>query len=271
MTPRRARAYPEPMGIKWGRLLIGASAAYVAIDSFRHAFERTDKAVGRLEDARGGGVPQFAKGEIRPAGRDIEQRARYIAEQVWRSSLHPEIKALAMETLNRKCDGKWCTPPREHLREVKTLAGAVYDPNAELWDAIEGNFAWVKENVAYRKDHAYVDQFPTAMKVKQYKGEDCDGHVVLVDALNLVSGFPVGMRIYATTNGNGAWDHIAGLAEIPPRSGRWYVMDASVDKVREGGRVTKISPGWGAPPQMVRRYVDYQILPGGKVQKIATG
>ena len=83
-------------------------------------------------------------------------------------------------------------------------------------------------------------------------------------------GFPVGERIYQTTNG-ADWDHIAGLVQVPPHSGKWYVMDGSVDKVREGGKVKAIYPGWGAPKKMITRYVDFQILPGGRLEKIGSG
>lgn len=255
------------MAISWGKLIVGIATGYISITALRDAFGRTDAALKKLEQQCPGNDP---KCRIVPAGEGIEPRAKFLAEMIWESSLDPEIKRLAMATLNKKCNGTWCNAPRDYKGEAKALASAVYDPNDELWSAAEGHFAWVKENVRYLRDHPFVDSWPSAKRIaKDYHGEDCDGHTILLGALNMATGAPVGMRIYQT-KGSDTWSHIAGLVQIPAGSGPWHVMDASVDKVREGNKVRAIRPGWGAPASMVVRSIDFQILPGGKVKKIGS-
>jgi hypothetical protein len=258
------------MAIHWGKLIVGLATGYISITSLREAFARSDAALKRLEQQCPGNDP---KCKIVPAGNNIETRAQYIAQMAWTSSLDPEIKRLAMLTLNKKCSGEWCTPPRDKMAEINALADAVGTPRSELWRemrALEGHFAWIKENIAYRSDHFAVDSFPSAKRTIGYKGEDCDGHTVLFDALAMATGFKTGMRIYQTKNAT-EWDHISAIAEVPPHSGKWMVFDPSVDDIVENGKKKKVYPSWQAPSRIVKRYVDFAILPGGKVRKIGSG
>lgn len=261
------------MAVNWGRLIVGVATGYISITSLRAAFGRTDEALKKLEQKCPGNDP---KCRIVPAGDNIERRASYIASMSWKSSLDPFTRKIAMQTLNRKCDGVACTPPRDHRAEVKTLADAVYSPDDAMWAAVEGHFAFLKGDrnhdpaYLYRKDHYAVDQFSSAKRTLEYGGGDCDDATILLNALNMVSGFKTGMRIYKT-KGASDWSHIAALVEIPPNSGKRHVLDASVDRIREGGKVKTVYPGWQAPKQMVVKYVDFMILPGGRVQKVGSG
>lgn len=251
--------------IDWASLIIGAGAITVGFKALRQAFNGSNNSIDRIESRVGKTYPCPGDGKMKctiaPAG-SIARRAKIIGTMIKEGSRNPEIRRAAVRAVSEKCDGDWCTEPRNFMAEITKVWGDLHDTDSDLARSlrqIEGVFATVKQNVRYVRDHADTDTFQAAHRtLKEFHGGDCDDHTIVLGSLLRSLGYPVGLRIYRT-RGAPDWNHIALRVNADPRGTKWMTLDASVDRVGYNGRPIQVYPGWEAPSSIVAAHKDFIV------------
>lgn len=154
---------------------------------------------------------------------NIHQRVSYIATLAKKGGLDPQIRGHAMAVLTRKCGDEWCVKPKVWKAECIAMFNAITDPKSPL-------------AVRYTRDHAKVDQFSSARRTLQQRGEDCDGLVVTLAALLLAVGYTPEL-VVMQAKGAKDWSHIL-LRVGKPGTGvdggaivgytEWLILDPSM-------------------------------------------
>jgi hypothetical protein len=148
----------------------------------------------------------------------IEDRERYIREQIKKDSLNPKVISAARAVVSGRCpkaDGgvMWCVKPKDSMGEIRLMFKAVVDPNSAL-------------AVRYTRDHPTVDLFPSNELLDRLPAEDCDGMVVRLGALLRAIGFHVRTRIVAPAGKPKQWAHIyLMVAPVPGVADGWLPLD----------------------------------------------
>jgi transglutaminase-like putative cysteine protease len=165
----------------------------------------------KLQTTKAGGM---AVTHYRAVGMPIEQRVRLIQEMVWKSVQDPRMRKLALE-ITRKC------PERDGKCEARAIYNAV------------------KKRVRYTGDVGVIKQgpdgplegvdfFPSAWRVWEFQGEDCDGHSILSSTLLALNGITPRLRVTTAPRSNDD-SHIytvAGLPKIEPT--KWIAVDSTL-------------------------------------------
>ena len=118
-----------------------------------------------------------------------EDRQNRIADLVIRYSIHPKIREIALKIV-APC------PDYDELCELKRI------------------FEFVKRNIKYRSDVAYIDSYHSPLKILELKAADCDDFTILIDSLLASLGWTVGAKIVAKTP-NRPFHHIYAVAVYP--------------------------------------------------------
>ena len=135
----------------------------------------------------------YGTAQVRSFEGSIEDRIRFIGEQVMKSQRDPYIRAVALEIVQGL--------PQHGIESEEAEVSQVF------W--------WVKNNIEYRQDPRDFDYYATAKRTLQFRAGDCDDHVVLMCALLHNLGFKVGARVISP-DGYG-W-HIYALVGFPRTS-----------------------------------------------------
>lgn len=140
-----------------------------------------------------------------------------------------------------------------------------------LWNAIKAgplpvrlSSGEIKEvpGIRFVEDPRWTDTYPSAAKILQWaaegsNGEDCDGHVILMCSLLLVSGWLPGVCI-ATKDGI-EFTHIFPVAGFPKDDPQiWVPLDTTVD-------APGVGPGWWPPKGWVHHYRVYGLTLNSQV------
>lgn len=102
---------------------------------------------------------------------DLDRQNR-IADLVIRYAVHPEIRKFAIN-LVKSC------PDYDDICELQKI------------------FKFVRDNIRYRSDVAYIDSYHSPLKILELKAADCDDFTILTDALLMSLGWKVGSKIVA--------------------------------------------------------------------------
>jgi len=102
---------------------------------------------------------------------DFDRQQR-IANLVIKYSVHPQIRALALE-LTKNC------PSYDQLCEIKRI------------------FDWVKKYIRYIEDVAFIESYHSPVRILELGQGDCDDFTILTDALLTSIGFITGAKIVA--------------------------------------------------------------------------
>ena len=110
---------------------------------------------------------------------DINERARFIIDEIRKGSLHPDVVTMVRQLVSEKCgpagDKRWCIDPEDFMGMLERLHWSVQNPNSP----------WA---VRYTHDHTKVDFFAGAALTLRVPAEDCfvHGTRVLRDDYRLV-------------------------------------------------------------------------------------
>ena len=169
----------------------------------------------------------------RVSTRGIEDSLRLIAEQIEKGKSNALAHQVASAVLSQRAGARWAIPIGDERRELAAL------------------LAWVRANVRYQHDPAYLDTFQSAERTIQLARGDCDDMTILLGALAQNAGYPVALRIVDL--GSGEWEHIYPLVGIPAEDPRtWLALDATVS----GGL------GWEAPSGRIVRQATHEVRDG---------
>lgn len=158
----------------------------------------------------------------RSAKMPINERVGILQDVTYKSVQDPEMRKLALQ-ITRHCQA------RDGLCEAK----AIYD--------------WTKKNIRYTGDigpHKLgrngpvegVDLFPTAARVVEFGGDDCDGHSILNCTLALHNGMACKFRITSPTKRNKEdYSHIYAMVGLPKNNPtKWAALDTTLEHGRFG-------------------------------------
>jgi hypothetical protein len=128
------------------------------------------------------------KVELFPYAGDLD-RQKILADLVVKYSVHPKIRELATK-LVRGCPN--------------------YNTKCEL-DRI---FNFVRDNIRYTEDVAYIDSYHSPLRILELGVADCDDFTILTDSLLASIGWTVGSRIISTSP-NRPYHHIYSIVVFP--------------------------------------------------------
>lgn len=202
------------------------------------AYHRQSQAVGGLGWGKPRGRRVFGKAKEAPMIRryssggmttvlreqsdmPIEVRVASIQKQIEKSVQDPEMRRLALQ-ITRAC------PERDGICEAQ----AIYN--------------WNKANLRYTGDVAPIrwsdgkvegiDLFPTAKRVVENGGDDCDGHTIFNSTMLALNGITPRLRV-VKTSGAEDWQHIFAGALLPKEGGRKFVaLDTTLPGSNHFGR-----------------------------------
>lgn len=102
---------------------------------------------------------------------NIDQRVRYVIQQIIKGRRDPRIRGLAVKIVSQKCNGGWCIPERDYLGEIRAI------------------FKYTRQNVRYVRDPIDRDTFQHPVRTLEWGGEDCfpTGTMMLRDDMALVN------------------------------------------------------------------------------------
>jgi hypothetical protein len=164
---------------------------------------------------------------------DVKSMVRLVAKQVDASVRDPWTRAYALEIVR---GGR-----------PFVVAGGPSET-----DQISRVFWHVKNNIAYVQDPRGYEYIPTAKRVVQMGGEDCDGSVVLVSSLLSSLGFNTGARVISTDGAN--WHIYSTCGFNPSYAPSQYI---TLDTTQKDSY-----PGWEPPPVMRRQQIDVTFKDG---------
>lgn len=203
-------------------LVLGGAAAAVgaALVLGRHRTVR-----GKLPEMTPEGETVGASGarlKVYRGDMSIKKRLRLLQGLVAKSVRDPDVRRLALSITNG-CEA----------RDDECEARAIYE--------------WVKSNIRYTGDigpHALwpggpvepVDLFVTAKRAIENKGDDCDGHSVVVAALAIDNGFTVKLRVSSPEFlGRDNYTHIYPMIGFPKNDPQtWVAADTTLPNGRFG-------------------------------------
>lgn len=151
----------------------------------------------------------------RSNGMPIEERVANIQDLVWKSTIDPEMRKLAL-ALTHNCPE----------RDGKCEAQAIYKA--------------MKKRIRYTGDVAPlkiggrngpvepIDFYQSAKRTWEFRGGDCDDHAILAATLLTLNGIQARLRVTAEDK-NGDWGHIytiAGLPKLTPN--KWFALDTTL-------------------------------------------
>lgn len=162
--------------------------------------------------------------------RNINERVALIRGLIKRGGLNPQVRALAVSFLNRRCGGTWCTPEKDSKAEVV----AIFDE--------------VRRRVRYTGDPVRRDTFVSPERTLfKYQAGDCDDSTSALGALLESVGFTTRIRV-VQTEGYDTFNHVYLVAELPS-TGEWIALDPSQNH----------PAGWEVPRKLVLKMKDFEV------------
>jgi hypothetical protein len=177
-----------------------------------------------------------------------DDRVELIREQIFESIKDPLVIWVARH-LTAGCAG------RDESCELEAIYNAVKHGPIPLPDGDSGGIIETP-GLRFVNDPRFTDTYPTAGKILRWQsqgaiGEDCDGHVILVDSLLNALGWLTG-GVIASTDGQ-EFVHVYPVAAYPKDDPiEWVPLDTTVDEA---------SVGWWPPKSLVKRNRIYGFLP----------
>lgn len=178
-----------------------------------------------------------------PAG-DINQRVKYIVDQIRKDSQDKRVISEARTLVSGKCPVArggldWCIQPKDWNGEIRMLFMGVTNPNSPY-------------AIRYTRDHATVDLFGSSDLLRRLPSGDCDDMAIRLGALLRSIGYSVKCRIVAPAGAPGQWAHIylvAGSVPGEPNPPRWIPLDPTEPH----------PPGWEVPKHLISSVRDYEV------------
>ena len=179
-----------------------------------------------------------------PAG-DIDQRVRYILDQIRKDSQDKQVISEARTIVSGRCPTArggvdWCIPVKDWKSELKMLFFAVSNPNSPY-------------AIRYTRDHATVDLFGSSALLRRLPSGDCDDMAIRLGALARAIGYGVKCRIVAPAGAPGQWAHIylmVGSVPGEPNPPQWLPMDPT--EAQHG-------PFWEVSKNLISSVKDYEV------------
>jgi hypothetical protein len=182
-----------------------------------------------------------------------DDRVELIRQQVFEGITDPLVLWVA-----RHITGK-CASGDEDC-ELQAIHAAVKHGPIPLPDGDTGKVIETP-GLRFVNDPRYTDTYPTAGKILRWHsqgaiGEDCDGHVILVDSMLNALGWLTG-AVIASKDGR-EFVHVYPVAAYPKDEPvEWIPLDTTVEEA---------AVGWWPPKSLVRRNRIYGFLPDRPVR-----
>lgn len=176
-----------------------------------------------------------------------DDRVGLIRQQILESVKDPLVIWVA-RAMTSQCEG------RDERCELEVVYGSVKHGPIPL--PAKGGGAVAGPGLRFVNDPRFVDAYPSAGKTLRWladgaRGEDCDGHTILVDSLLNALGWQTGCVI-ASRDGS-EFVHVFPVAGYPKEVPReWVPIDTTVPQA---------SAGWWPPRSWVKRMRVYAFLP----------
>lgn len=146
----------------------------------------------------------------------VEDRIKAIKDVMYKASLQPLARQLAMGVVNRKCGDRWCIRPKDEDGEIKAIFHSVHDPGSE-------------NAVRYVKDHVTTDQYQSPRVTFAWKGADCDCQCVYLGSQLMAIGYPIRLRVVRGLNDSN-FSHIYLMVGTPGSNpSKWRPLDPTED------------------------------------------
>jgi hypothetical protein len=163
--------------------------------------------------------------------RNIDERVKHCVDLIRRGRNDPRIRALAVQVVSQKRNGKWACPERDYVCECTAM------------------FDYVRDQVRYVRDGVNRDLFQHPKRTLEFHGGDCDDYTITLGALLQSIGYPVWCRVIRTV-GSRDYNHIYLVVGLPPTNPTHrMVLDASVAH----------AAGWAPPESMIAETKDYKV------------
>lgn len=179
-------------------------------------------------------------------------RVELIREQVFESVKDPLVLWVARH-ITARCGA-------DEGAELEAVYSAVKYGPIPLPDGDNGEVIETP-GLRFVNDPRYTDTYPTAGKILRWHsqgavGEDCDGHVILVNSLLNDLGWQTG-AVIASKDGQ-QFVHVFPVVGFPKdEPAEWVPMDTTVEQAHVG---------WWPPKSLVRRMRVYGFLPDMQAQ-----
>ena len=179
-----------------------------------------------------------------------DDRVELIRQQVFESVKDPLVLWVARH-ITAKCG---CDEACE-LEAIHSAVSPYRDGKIPLPGG-EGNNVVETPGLRFVNDPRFTDTYPTAGKILRWHsegadGEDCDGHVILVDSMLNALGWLTG-AVIASQDGH-EFVHVYPVAAYPKDDPKeWVPMDTTLEQS---------GVGWWPPKDMVKRNRVYGFLP----------
>jgi hypothetical protein len=177
-----------------------------------------------------------------PAG-DINNRLRFIIDQMKKDAKDPKTVTEATQILSGKCpvaNGglKWCVPVKDWDSEVRMLFYAITNPNSPF-------------SIRYVRDPVEYDGFRSSDLMRRIPAGDCDDFTIRLGAWLMSVGYNVKCRIVSPRGQPGAWAHIYLMVGTPPgENTKWRPLDPT--EAQNG-------PFWEVPNSMISARKDFEV------------
>jgi hypothetical protein len=177
-----------------------------------------------------------------PAG-DIDNRLRFIIDQMKKDTKDPKTITEATQILSGKCPTakgglKWCVPVKNWDDEVRMLFYAATNPNSPY-------------SMRYVRDPIDYDGFRSSELMRRIPAGDCDDFTIKLGAWLRAVGYSVKCRIVAPRGQPGQWAHIYLMVGTPPgENTKWRPLDPT--EAQNG-------PFWEVPNSMISSRKDYEV------------
>lgn len=177
-----------------------------------------------------------------PAG-DIDNRLRFIIDQMKKDTKDPKTITEATQILSGKCPTakgglKWCVPVKNWDDEVRMLFYAITNPNSPY-------------SMRYVRDPVDYDGFRSSELMRRIPAGDCDDFTIRLGAWLRAVGYSVKCRIVAPRGQPGQWAHIYLMVGTPPgENTKWRPLDPT--EAQNG-------PFWEVPNSMISSRKDYEV------------
>jgi hypothetical protein len=171
-----------------------------------------------------------------------DDRVELIRQQVFESVKDPLVLWVARHVTARCGHDEACELEAIHDAVSPYRSGTIPLPDADSGGVIE------TKGLRFVNDPRFTDTYPTAGKILRWHsqgatGEDCDGHVILVDSMLNALGWLTG-AVIASQDGQ-EFVHIYPVAGYPKDDPtEWVPLDTTLKEA---------SVGWWPPKNMVKR------------------
>lgn len=176
-----------------------------------------------------------------------DDRVELIRQQIFESTKDPLVLWVA-RAITGHCG-------RDEDCELQAIFNAVKNGPIPL-PGPDGKGVVESPGLRFVNDPRFVDAYPSAGKILRWHsqgaiGEDCDGHVILINSLLNALGWLTG-AVIASRDGH-EFVHVFSVAGVPKdEPENWMPLDTTVEEA---------TVGWWPPRSLVKRMRVYGLLP----------